>query len=1296
MANWQTRPVFVSSTFRDMHVERDYLRDHVFPELAERLQARRHRLEPIDLRWGVETVSVDEEHSKELLVLKVCLTEIERSRPFLIALMGDRYGWVPPKDRMQTAVDEQGYSTAVPGKSVTALEIEFGVLDSMDQRRRSFFYFREPLPYDEMDATTAAIYSDAHSDQPDGKQAADRLSELKRRIERELPDRVRRYSVRWDAAQNEVTGVEALGRMVLDDLWRELDSETDSFAQQPDPSWQQQERWALEEFIEHRSRNFVGREPTLDTLRTLALSPAAEGADWGASVTGESGSGKSALIAQLHRVLEAEDVLLLTHAAGISLRANQVDAMLLRWIEELAEFLGVPIRIEDNAKPDDIDDTFRALLSQASQRKRVVVLVDALNQFEPTTRARYLTWLPKLWPANATLIATAIPDTASETLHQRPGIARILVPPLSIVEAEAIAHTICRRYHREINSEVLAALTDKQLPDGKLAASNPLWLTLAIEELNLLDADDFVRADREFTGTPEARLHQLLVDVATRLPANVAGLYGWMLGRAEELHGEAWARAFANLIAVSRAGWRESDFLALMPSITGEAWDPLRFAGLRRSFRAQLVQRGAQGQWDFFHVQMREAVLAHNLPAEARNGLHTRIADHLETLQNTDSLRESELMVHLISADDKLRAARYYGGDLLSGERAGASRAIADHILADAGKDPNPGLEWAVALIRGELVQDSALATLCHRYLLDVSDHLENRTVLTVFATLFEASRETFAALLSQYPTNAEWQRGLAISQERIGDVLSAQGDASGALVAYRASLAIFERLALQYPTDAESQHELAISQERTGDVLRAQGDASGALAAYRASLAIFERIAPLDLTNAEWQRDLAVSQERIGNVLRAQGDASGALAAYRASLAIAECLALQDPTNAEWQQALAVSQSKVGDVLLAQGDASGALAAHRASLTGRERLVLQDPTNAVWQRDLTVSQERIGDVLLAQGNTSGAVAAYRASLASRERLVRQDPTNAVWQHDLAVSHIKVGDVLLTQGDASGALAKYRASLTIHEHLVHQDPTNAEWQRDLAVTHVKEGDVLLTQGDAYGALAAYRESLASHERLLLKDTTNAVWQRGLAVTQERIGNVLFEQGDASGALAAYRASNAICERLALQDTTNAEWQRDLAVGQERIGDAMLAQRDASGALAAYGASLAIHEQLMHQDPTNAEWQRNLAVSHVKVGDVLRAQGNTSGALAAYRASLAIRERLVIQDPTNAVWQRGQMISYLRLADISVKRGEPCAREWWQKAYDTLYAMKQHGIMLPSDEQYLVALRKKLQ
>jgi hypothetical protein len=116
-----------------------------------------------------------------------------------------------------------------------------------------------------------------------------------------------------------------------------------------------------------------------------------------------------------------------------------------------------------------------------------------------------MTWLPSPWPANARLLATAIPGPHTEALASRPGFTLHRLEPLSPEESAAIARAVCARYHRDLPPDVLAALLTKRLPDGSPAAGSPLWLVVALEELNLLDGD-FRRADREFTGDPEERL----------------------------------------------------------------------------------------------------------------------------------------------------------------------------------------------------------------------------------------------------------------------------------------------------------------------------------------------------------------------------------------------------------------------------------------------------------------------------------------------------------------------------------------------------------------------------------------------------------------------------------------------------------------------------------------------------------------------------------------------------------------------------------------------------------------------
>ncbi|MCL2807070.1 MAG: DUF4062 domain-containing protein [Coriobacteriia bacterium] len=88
--DWKTIKIFISSTFNDMHAERDYLIKYVFPELSEWCEERRIRLIDIDLRWGVTS---DESQSNN--AVRKCLENIDECRPFFLCMIGQRRGWVP-------------------------------------------------------------------------------------------------------------------------------------------------------------------------------------------------------------------------------------------------------------------------------------------------------------------------------------------------------------------------------------------------------------------------------------------------------------------------------------------------------------------------------------------------------------------------------------------------------------------------------------------------------------------------------------------------------------------------------------------------------------------------------------------------------------------------------------------------------------------------------------------------------------------------------------------------------------------------------------------------------------------------------------------------------------------------------------------------------------------------------------------------------------------------------------------------------------------------------------------------
>jgi WD40 repeat protein len=149
---WETVRVFVSSTFNDMHAERDYLVKRVFPQLREWCEDRKLNLIDIDLRWGV--TEQDALYSKS--VVKVCLERIDDCRPFFLCFLGQRRGWVPGEEDISKPTLEEfpGLREYAGNASVTELEILHALVDPLgsagsggDERapasESAFFYLRD-------------------------------------------------------------------------------------------------------------------------------------------------------------------------------------------------------------------------------------------------------------------------------------------------------------------------------------------------------------------------------------------------------------------------------------------------------------------------------------------------------------------------------------------------------------------------------------------------------------------------------------------------------------------------------------------------------------------------------------------------------------------------------------------------------------------------------------------------------------------------------------------------------------------------------------------------------------------------------------------------------------------------------------------------------------------------------------------------------------------------------------------------------------------------------------------------
>src|SRR6266851_51860 len=130
--------VFISSTFRDMHAEREELVKQVFPQLRKQCEQRGVIWTDVDLRWGVTDEQKAEGHA-----LPICLAEIERCRPYFIGLLGERYG--PPVDKINPDIlAREPWLRDHLDHSLTEMEILHGVLRNPAMAEHAFFYFRDP------------------------------------------------------------------------------------------------------------------------------------------------------------------------------------------------------------------------------------------------------------------------------------------------------------------------------------------------------------------------------------------------------------------------------------------------------------------------------------------------------------------------------------------------------------------------------------------------------------------------------------------------------------------------------------------------------------------------------------------------------------------------------------------------------------------------------------------------------------------------------------------------------------------------------------------------------------------------------------------------------------------------------------------------------------------------------------------------------------------------------------------------------------------------------------------------
>jgi tetratricopeptide (TPR) repeat protein len=518
----RTVRVFVSSTFRDMHEEREELVKRIFPQLRKLCESRGVTWGEVDLRWGVT-----DEQAAEGKVLPLCLAEIERCRPYFIGLLGERYGWVP-ESYPESLVREQPWLKNHLHHSVTELEIIHGVLKSPKMLDRSLFYFRDPKY---LDSLPDEIRADFTADSIDH---ATRLSRLKQRIR----DEHQFGKLKFAPRENYPTP-KALGELILADFTQIIDSLYPP-DQVPDPLDRDIARH--EAYARSRRLAFIGRE---DLLKQMTGHVNSGGKPL--VLVGESGCGKSALLAEWvarWRKDNPEDFVI-QHYIGSSPDSSDWQGLIRRILGELKRAYNIPDELP--IQPDALCTALNDWLAKAAGKGRIILVLDALNQLTDADTAHQLGgWLPVVFPANVQVLVSSRADDTLEAVRRRRW-PELNVPLFDKTDIAPAARAYLKLFAKRPDDCMLHAL------ETAPAATNALYLRTVLDELRQFgEHEELLNRTAWYLTTTD--LPSLFDRVLTRWDGD--------FGK-DPTHPDLVRRSLC-LIACSRFGLAESELIDLL------------------------------------------------------------------------------------------------------------------------------------------------------------------------------------------------------------------------------------------------------------------------------------------------------------------------------------------------------------------------------------------------------------------------------------------------------------------------------------------------------------------------------------------------------------------------------------------------------------------------------------------------------------------------------------------------------------------------------------------------------------
>ncbi|XP_022081872.1 telomerase protein component 1-like [Acanthaster planci] len=656
-SGWRAVRLFVSSTFQDFYNEREVLVKKVFPELREWCESLRLHLVECDLRWGVP------KNPTTRTVVTTCMEEIVRCHAdadgegFFLNMLGNRYGWIPPKEEVPNDIAEE-YKW-VHSTSITHMEILLGAYRSRNPN--AAFFVRDSSGFTEM----IPLENQKQFVEPTevGKL---QLKELKSRLQQRFPGQVFPYSCELDDdtqdSKVKLKGLDEFGRQVLEFFKKAIEKKfppSDSVA--PTPEKLEQEQHDI--YMEQKGKLVFGRDGEIGRMMDLARGvPGDAETEAGEErhhmvVVADPGEGKSSLMARFVMEAKKAGFAVFYHFVGCTAESNLPSSILKRLVDKLEELYPdvcayTPEKEEDASKAKKTVDEVNALKMAAYLKTleeagtQFLIVVDAVNQMMKEDN-RY-GWLPSTLAGNLRcVVSTTREDRTLEELRQRcPDATELTLTALGVTARKEIVTNYFKRYNKTLDSEQLDLLT------GSEGARNALWLSLSCEELRVFG------------------VFEQVTDRIRELPDSLEGLIEIILARLVSDDETGMVQKMLHYLQCVPEGLKETELQALLGDIDGEACTPapaLHWAMARRTLKPFLRNSGAYGQVErlqFFHLALNKAVQKRlSEDYDLKKKCHRELADYYQYHCHDEAAVISQLARQLTQAREGQRLVGFFRTD---------------------------------------------------------------------------------------------------------------------------------------------------------------------------------------------------------------------------------------------------------------------------------------------------------------------------------------------------------------------------------------------------------------------------------------------------------------------------------------------------------------------------------------------------------------------------------------------------------------------------------------------------------